>query len=737
MADNSPMTPDELRGLLTPQTPQKASPSTAQEPASGAMTPDELRGMLVAPDGSSAGKPAPERVGFLEDLGRTAVAKGTQGVAALPGMFGDIASLVGGENKYLPTTSDIMKSIKGISPGVEKALNYPTEYGANKYLGSAIEFLPGALIPGGQIGLGARAAGAAGAGLASQGAESYLKGTPVEGTGYQTAAQVAAALAGGLGATGLAKGAGALTAGAIRPEAEAATRLAKTLGSDIQVGGAKGAKLGEIGAGATDVLPIAAGGERTRGLVSRSAERASESAQGKFNAVVGDFQEQAVPKVQSAIDNLFGRPVKAFDEMDAIGQRIKEVNDANYTRVMALPKAQAIRGPDLNKVMSRLPQGTIEDVLENFRVQGVNPASFGLQKTTSGWQIPPQGANLRFMDEVKQQLDTEIGKFIDPVTKTTKPGAGRSVSNLMQLKSDLTNVLDKKVPAYKDIRFEAAELYGARNAVEAGYKYFSDTTAKNMHSINQRIAKLSPSQKDDLAYGYASAFKDALEKNPARVLGVYGGKKSAFDINKLETALGPDRANNLLGQVNSAYLNSSIKTLAGGGDKGMFSGVGSSAGLGLASGIASEAALVGGNVLQALSFNMSGASLVAALAAGAGKAGYNWKERRIGEKVLELAANPEANQRLGKLIAENQDARSFLAKTYTQIGRIAPAFGTEPPPERPARASGGRIGSDSKADQLILMAERAKRNIGKTTEMLLDTPDDNVAHALAIANKHI
>ena len=736
MADNSPMTPDELRGLLTPQAPQKSSPATAQEPASGAMTPDELRGMLVAPDGSSGGKPAPERVGFLEDLGRTAVAKGTQGVAALPGMFGDIASLVGGENKYLPTTSDIMKSIKGISPGVEKALDYKPEYGANRYLGSAIEFLPGALIPGGQIGLGARAAGAAGAGLASQGAESYLKGTPAEGTGYQTAAQVAAALTGGMGATGLAKGIGSAVSGSIRPEAEAATRLAKALGTDIQVGGAKGAKTVDASALPPDVLPVAAGGERVRNLVKASAEKSGEAAQGRFNTIVGDFQEQAVPKVQGAIDNLFGRPVKAFDEMDAIGQRIKEVNDANYSRVMALPAAQAISGPEINQIMARLPDGAVEDILKGFKIQGIDPVSFGLQKTKTGWQVPPQGASLRFMDEVKQQLDTEIGKFIDPVTKTTKPGAGKAVSNLMGLKADLTGVLDTKVPAYKDIRFEASELYGARNAVEAGYKYFADTNAKKVHAVNQRIAKLTPSQKDDLAYGYASAFKDALEKNPARVLGVYGGKKSAFDINKLETALGPERASSLLGQVNSEYLNSGIKTLVG-GDKGMLSGVGSSAGLGLAGGIASEAAMVGGNILQALSFNMSGASLMAALAAGAGKAAYNWKERRIGEKVLELAANPETNQRLGKLIAENQDARSFLAKTYTNMSRMAPAYGVEPPPERPARASGGRINSESKADQLILMAERAKRGIGKSTAMLLDTPDDHVAHALAIANKHI
>ena len=738
MADNSPMTPDELRGLLTPQAPQKSSPSTAQEPASGAMTPDELRGMLVAPDGSSAGKPAPERVGFLEDLGRTAVAKGTQGVAALPGMFGDIASLVGGENKYLPTTSDIMKSIKGISPGVEKALDYKPEYGANKYLGSAIEFLPGALIPGGQIGLGARAAGAVGAGLASQGAESYLKGTPSEGTGYQTAAQIAAALAGGMGGTGLAKGIGSTVKGSIAPESEALKRMAKAQGSDETVGGAKGARADVLGGTSpNDILPAAAGGQNMQALLSKSAGSAGEAAQGKFNAVAERFKDEAIPKVQRAIDDAFGgKEVQAFEAMDTYAQRVKELNDTNYKRVMALPEAAFIQSPDINAIMGRLPKGTMDNVLDSFRMRDVDPASYGLLKTNKGWVVPPGGANLRFFDEIKQQLDDSIGRLMDPVTKTIKPGERSAVGDLMGIKTKLTNILDTKVPEYKQIRSEAADIYGAKNALEAGYKYFSDNSPKRMHIFEQKLSKMTDAQKDELAYGFASAFKDSLNKgtqNPAKMLGVYGGKASEQTINKFRTALGDERANSLLGTVNSEYLNSGVKTLFA-SDPGVLSGVGK---LGLASGIASEAAMIGGNVIQGLSFSMSGASILAALAAGAGKAAYNWKERRIGEKVLELAANPETNQRLGKLIAENQDARSFLAKTYTNMSRIAPAYGVEPPPERPARASGGRINSESKADQLILMAERAKRGIGKSTAMLLDTPDDHVAHALAIANKHI
>jgi hypothetical protein len=59
------------------------------------------------------------------------------------------------------------------------------------------------------------------------------------------------------------------------------------------------------------------------------------------------------------------------------------------------------------------------------------------------------------------------------------------------------------------------------------------------------------------------------------------------------------------------------------------------------------------------------------------------------------------------------------------------------PPDRTGRASGGRIGSEAKAEQLIAAAERAKNNLGKETKSILNTPDEHIARALEIANKHI
>ena len=56
---------------------------------------------------------------------------------------------------------------------------------------------------------------------------------------------------------------------------------------------------------------------------------------------------------------------------------------------------------------------------------------------------------------------------------------------------------------------------------------------------------------------------------------------------------------------------------------------------------------------------------------------------------------------------------------------------------RIGRATGGRASSVITADMLISAAERAKKNDGKHTELLLEQPDEAITHALAIANKHI
>lgn len=57
---------------------------------------------------------------------------------------------------------------------------------------------------------------------------------------------------------------------------------------------------------------------------------------------------------------------------------------------------------------------------------------------------------------------------------------------------------------------------------------------------------------------------------------------------------------------------------------------------------------------------------------------------------------------------------------------------------RPARATGGRImDHEAISDKLVRQAEQIKKEVSNHTEKLLNTPDDHVAKALEIANRHI
>jgi hypothetical protein len=113
---------------------------------------------------------------------------------------------------------------------------------------------------------------------------------------------------------------------------------------------------------------------------------------------------------------------------------------------------------------------------------------------------------------------------------------------------------------------------------------------------------------------------------------------------------------------------------------------------------------------------------------------------------MKLAMEPDGAVKLGKYIASNPQAPRVLAginnffdknMATRAAGAALRSQAAQPEEQRPARASGGRINPSSKADGLVMAAEKAKKNINKTTEPLLNETDNNVAHALEIAGKHL
>ncbi len=83
--------------------------------------------------------------------------------------------------------------------------------------------------------------------------------------------------------------------------------------------------------------------------------------------------------------------------------------------------------------------------------------------------------------------------------------------------------------------------------------------------------------------------------------------------------------------------------------------------------------------------------------------------------------------------------RDYVTAPVTNVlSQVGPLV-EEPQDERIGRKSGGRVGGDHMvaADQLVRAAERAKKELGRSTEPLLNQSDDAVAHALEVANRSI
>lgn len=718
------------------QAPISASPR-AQEPAI-----PERGTIAFSPSMMEAPSP-PTALPFGEEVKQAAKTGLARGALQLVGLPGEIEGLGRAGARYfgydvgaepmLPTSQRVISTVEGYSPSAKELLSFKPEGEVAKYIKSAAEFLPSAVIPGGQIGLGARAAGAIGAGLASHGVEHALRNTGAAGTGYETAGQLGAALAGGMAGTGAAQRAVNLARGFVSPGSAALDRAASAAAKDMSAATMKQDLPTAISQG---VPPAAIAGTQYGSLLKQASKRAGEETQGTFNTAVKEFRREAAPSIQKHIDNVIGSgtPIDALKKIDEYSSSVSKLNDANYSRVMALPEAQVIPPaavrPIENRIRTVFGPDFINEIGRNMAARGEDIVSAGLIQKGRNFQIAPGGASLRFWDDVKGYIDDSINKLYDPVTRAPKPGTNSQISALMSLKKGLTtDTLDKIVKEYPKIRFEGAELYGARNAIDAGYRYFNDKQFGKIISKEKFAeSKLNPAQKSEFAYGYAGALRDLLQNKPEDALSMFSGKNAAQEIRKARFALGNDVANDLVGRTHAQFLNSKIKELAGSPEGGGF------ARAGLTAGVLAEIAASGQMALQnLLAFQPSISAISAVVLGSLGKAAYNARERRIAEEIIRQAADPATWGKLGDLIARNKEAQSVMNKLIEASRRTAPVIAA-PEEVRPQRASGGRV---NMADQIMAQIDKARKELQSETGALLNHDDETVVKALKVANERI
>ncbi|CAN7493429.1 hypothetical protein LJR231_003456 [Phyllobacterium sp. LjRoot231] len=303
---------------------------------------------------------------------------------------------------------------------------------------------------------------------------------------------------------------------AIKPAAEAGKRVAKAI--EVDRAGNPSALLApdDIAAAARNNQPLMnadIGGETTRAL-ARSAANQSPVAREMMQKAASDrFTDQS-----SRITKLMGR-VTGYKTDDLMAQdMLKDLagaaNRPAYKRAYESPAAQQLYTPELQEIMqSPAIKQAVKDVTgrsaNRSAVEGSkaiqNPfheaadGSFKLRKKADGTLVTP---TLQFWDQVKRNLDSDIGK-------AQRSGDNSLYGDLNALKSKLVKSLDEAVPEYKAARQGAASFFNAEDALEAGKKFAK--SSRMLSEYKRGLMVMKPAEKDLFQTGFASEIIDAAK----------------------------------------------------------------------------------------------------------------------------------------------------------------------------------------------------------------------------------
>lgn len=771
---------------IVPDAPEQpvTAPSAGQQRAGSGM-------IDIVPDRPVEGPPAPP-VNKLEDIGRSAVAKGVQGVVGTVG--GGIGSLetflakdipefartVGlnvGERMDLISPAEKDKRLaeplyanqtemqkkgwqspfsgtptyKGFKEGLEQnaadlgapILGHKPQTTAGKIIGAGIEGaaqgLPGAVrtLPGRMfVGAAAGSAGEAGGELSG--------GSPL--------AHVAGALGGGMAAAKLSN---AIRATMLPGGAQ--DELARALAADLR-SGTEGMGLGQLRDAMDRGIPVTVydmAGPQTRKILQRYTALSDDAAE-KGRSIVEKLNARTAEsgtRTEGFLQTVAGGPLNA----PAVEAAEKLANQNSRTQLYGLlrqePAAQSIPatmfGDVLNRPMVQAAMKEAEKTALNNpdfnivvpkKVPGTPAVERTIKQTDKGLVETPgapgapetmTNGNLAYWDQVKRELDNVI-------SQAERTGDKQAVASAQSAKRAIVAKLDNHVGSYKATRDAAAETFDADNAIRAGSKFFRTSDQFKRSELAQKMAGFSEENKELFRLGVLSEINNRIQNNQLQLVKDF--EKPQF-VERMTIALGPERVNAVRGQIIAENLTNNVARLKVMAEADPMSAAARAGVAGAALPLSLEGIT---NLLYNAPFFGSNKLLGAAVVTGAAGAGsklaLSRMERATAERVLTLAnsGNPKDLERLGQLA----QAYPLINQVFNKLNTALAAAGVQysgAQSARAERASGGRIALDheAEADRLIAAAEKAKHHHSSTTKQLLGHDDSTIAQALKIANKHI
>ncbi len=423
----------------------------------------------------------------------------------------------------------------------------------------------GAMAAGGSTALGAKALGITGRNLASRVGASGLSSAVISGA--DTAARGgdakeivgSATIGGGIGAgipiVGSVLSAGARALGdklypvinAMRnPSQEAQRRVGMAITRDIDANPNMIMTAADQQVARQNAIPLInadRGGETTRALARSVANQSPEARAIIENTASDRFGAQSQRAAQF-VRRMTGGAVDDLAYQANLAKQARAINAPAYKAAFDHQNAKTMFSPRLQELMqSPTFRSAIDDVptrsADRGAVQGFkeigNPFSknsqgaYVLRRNADGTMVSP---NLRFWDQVKQNLDSEIGK-------ATRAGDKQTASDILGLKKALVDELDATVPAYKSARQGAAAFFDAEDALDAGKKFAN--TPRLVPEAKQAFSKFTNPEKEAFATGYASELIDKIKASGDRTNVINSVFKNQSSRESMELVFGPKR----------------------------------------------------------------------------------------------------------------------------------------------------------------------------------------------------
>lgn len=290
------------------------------------------------------------------------------------------------------------------------------------------------------------------------------------------------------------------------------------------------------------LLNVDRGGETTRAL-ARSVANQSPEARATIEKVADDRFAGQSQRASEFIRRMTGGAVDDIGYQNAIRDTARYVNKPAYDRAFSEPAAQEMwdrgfqqlmQAPAMQKaVRGAVGRGANRAAVEGFQAVK-NPfvehnGQFMIRVNEDGSIARP---TLQFWDQVKRNLDSEIGK-------AGRAGDNTFQADLLAIKKQLVDMMDSAVPSYQKARQGAASFFGADDAIEAGKKFA--TTPRLVPEARAAYEKFAPAEKAGFATGYASELIDRIKASGDRTNVINQVFKSQSARESMELVFGPQK----------------------------------------------------------------------------------------------------------------------------------------------------------------------------------------------------